>query len=72
MEPPITVTPDPALPLPAGVVLGQARALHETAGQTHERTLAMRQENQALLSPVRQHMLRPHEPAAATSSRTSP
>ena len=32
-----------------------------TARQTRERTLAMRQENQALLTRVRQHMLGPHE-----------
>ncbi|HEU0100850.1 MAG TPA: PP2C family protein-serine/threonine phosphatase [Mycobacteriales bacterium] len=86
-EPAITVTPDPAFPLPAGDALGQARALRETARQTREDTLTMRGENQALLSRVRQQMFRPrssrphgdaagghHDVAvdAGTNSRTLP
>lgn len=48
-----------------GAVLSQARALQQTARRTRERTLAMRQENQALLARARQHMFLSHESAAA-------
>lgn len=64
-EPTITVTPDPAISLPAGAALGQARALHESVRQTRGSTLAVRHEDRALLTRVRQNVLQPHEGADA-------
>lgn len=68
----MTSLPDPTFPLAAGALVSKARALQETARQTRERTLAMRQENQALLARVRQQMsgrTRPLPPEAPRRRR---